>query len=57
MRESCKSVLAGERYVIIVLVVLLMLRGEAVAHVRNARVLVHVAVTTIPTNVHSYSIT
>ena len=34
MHGSCKSVSDGERYAIIVLVVSLVLRAEAVAHVR-----------------------
>ena len=43
MHVSCKSVSDGERYAIIVLVVLLLLRGEAVAHV-----LVYVIATMTP---------
>ena len=35
MHGSCKSVSDGERYIIIMLVVLRMFRGEAVAHVRK----------------------
>ena len=34
MHWSCKSMSDGQRYVIIILVVSLVLRGEAVAHVR-----------------------
>ena len=60
MHGSCKSVSDGERFVIIVLVVSLVLRGEGVAHVRIERIRgslhVHVAATT-HTNLRSPSIT
>ena len=54
MYELCKSVID---YVIIVLVVSLMLRGEAVALVRIPRVLVCIVTTMTHTNLHSSSIT
>ena len=57
MHGSCKSVSEAERYVIIVLVVSLVLRGEAVAHVRIRCVLVYVGATTTHTNLHSSSVT
>ena len=57
MYESCKSVSAGVCYVSIVLVVSLVLYGEAVAHVRIPCVLVYVVATMTLTNVHLYSIT
>ena len=53
MHGSCKSVSDGERYVIIVLVVSLVLRGEPVVHVR----ILYVVPTTTHTNLHSSSIT
>ena len=43
----------GERYVIFVLVVLLVLRGEAVTHVR----ILYVVAMTTHKNLHSSSIT
>ena len=57
MHMLCKSVSDGERYVIIVLVVPLVLHGEAVAHVRIPHVLVYKVATTTHTNLHSSSIT
>ena len=57
MHLSCKSLSDDERYVIIVLVVSLVLRGETVAHVRIPRVLVYVVATTTHENLHSFSIT
>ena len=56
MHVSCKSVSDDERYVIIVLVVSLVLRGEAVAHVRIPQVFVYVVATPTHTNLHSSSI-
>ena len=53
MHKSCKSVSDGKCYFDIVLVVLLVLRGEAVAHVR---ILYVVAMTTLK-NLHSSFIT
>ena len=53
MHGSCKSVSDGQRYVIIVLVVSLVLRGEAVAHVR----ILYVVATMTHTDLHSSSIT
>ena len=53
MHESCKSVSDGELYVIIVLVVSLVLRGEAVTQVS----ILYVAATTTHTNLHSSFIT
>ena len=46
MHGSCKSMSDGERFVIIVLVVSLVLRKEAVAQVRIPRVLVYVVAMT-----------
>ena len=51
MHGSCKSVSGGECYVIIVLVVSLVLRGEAVAHVR----ILYVVATTTYTDLNSSS--
>ena len=45
LHGSCKCVSDGKPYVIIVLVVLLMLHGEAVTHVRIPCVLVYVVAT------------
>ena len=42
----------GERYVIIVLVVLLVLRGEAVTQVRIPHIIVYVVAMTTHTNLH-----
>ena len=54
MTGSCNSVSDGERYVIIVLVSSLVLRGEeAVAHVR----ILYVVGTMTHTNLYSSSIT
>ena len=53
MHGSCKSVSDGERYVIIVLVDLLVLRGEAVVRVR----VLDVVAATTHTNLHSSSVT
>ena len=53
MYDSCKGVSDDERYVIIVLVVSLVLRDEAVTHVR----ILYVVATTIHTDLHSSSIT
>ena len=53
MHGSCKSVSDDERYIIIVLVVSLVLRGEAVAHAR----ILYVVATTTHTNLYSSSIT
>ena len=50
---SCKSVSDGKCYVIIVLVVSLLLGGQAATHVR----IVYVVAKTTHTNLHSYSIT
>ena len=52
-----KSVSVGEHGVIIVLVVSLMLHGEAVGQVRIPHVLVCIIATTTHTNLHSSSIT
>ena len=53
MQRLCKSVSDGDCYVIIVLVVSLVLRGEAVAHVR----MLYVVAMTTHTNLHSPYIT
>ena len=53
MHESCESMSDGERSVIIVLVVSLVLLGEAVAHVR----ILYVVATMTHTNLHLFSIT
>ena len=53
MHGSCKSVSDGERYIIILLVGSLLLRGEAVAHGR----LLYVVPMTTHINLHSSSIT
>ena len=52
MHVSCKSVSDGECYIIIVLVVSLVLRGEPVAHVKIPHVLVRVVAMTAHTNLH-----
>ena len=53
MHGSCKSVSDGECYVLIVLVVLLLVRGEPVALVR----IQYVVATTTHKNLHSSTIT
>ena len=53
MHRSCKSVSDGEHYVSILLLVSLVLRIEAVAHLR----IIYVVATTTHTNLHSSSIT
>ena len=53
MHGSCKSMSDGERYIIIVLVVSLVLHGEAVTHVR----FLYVVATMTDTNLHSSFIT
>ena len=53
MHGSCKSVSDGECYVFIILVVSLVLRGEAVTPVR----VLYIVATTTCTNLHSSSIT
>ena len=53
MHGSCKSMSDGERYVITVLVVSLVLHGETVAHVR----IQYVVATMTHTNLHSSYIT
>ena len=53
MHGSCKSVSDGERYVITGLVVSLVIRDEAVAHVR----IPYLVAMTTHTNLHSSSIT
>ena len=57
MHGSCKNVSDGECYIIIMLAVSLVLREEAVAHVRIPRVLELVVATTTHTNLHSYFVT
>ena len=57
MHGSCKSVIDGEHYIIVMLVVSLVLRCEAVAHIRIQRVLVFVVATMTHTNPHWSSIT
>ena len=53
MHGSCKSVSDGEHYIIIVLIVSLVLHGEAVTHVR----ILYVVAMTTHANLHSSSIT
>ena len=53
MHGSRKSVSDGERYVIILLVVSLVLHGDAVTHVR----ILYMVATRTHTNLHSSSIT
>ena len=57
MHGSCHSVSDSERYVSMVLDVWLLLRREAVAHVRIKHLLVYVVATTTHTNLYSSSIT
>ena len=55
--SSKKSMSDGESCVVIVLIVSLVFRGEAVTKVRISQVLVYVVARTTHTNLHSSSIT